>query len=217
MTRPLEPEDLQRAFRPLIGEHLALWTAETLALSLFHGSEDPDRRAIGRWADENPGSRRVYHPRSRVVRAGFGLVVSEGKEVLLIQRNGGRRAGKWSLPGGNAERGKSRRSAAVRGTRKATGIEFTPERLYYEKRHDAQIWLGSPPTRSPRNFSGRWFPIDELPYDDSLAFAIDVRTIESGHPRTAEAVVLAIQCRYACEGKQGVIDWTGHGTTRESS
>ena len=159
----------------------------------------PDKRAIGKWVAENPGSRRVHYPRSRMVRAGFGLVVNDRKEVLLVQRSKGRRAGKWSLPGGNAKRGKSRLSAAVYWTRQATGIEFTPERLYYENRHAARIWLGSPPVRSPRNFSGpwfdgrrwtvparkvsrnfsgHWFPLDGLPDDDSLAFAIDVRTIE---------------------------------------
>ena len=138
----------------------------------------PDKRAIGKWADENPGSRRVHYPRRKMGRAGFGLVVNDSREVLLIQLKRGRRAGKWSLPGGNAGKGKDRRSAAVYWTRQATGIEFTPERLYYENRHDARIWLGSPPARSPRNFSGRWFPLDELPDDDSLAFAIDVRTIE---------------------------------------
>ena len=138
----------------------------------------PDKRAIGKWADENPGSRRVHYPRRKMGRAGFGLVVNDSREVLLIQLKRGRRAGKWSLPGGNAGKGKDRRSAAVYWTRQATGIEFTPERLYYENRHDAKIWLGSPPARSPRNFSGRWFPLDELPDDDSLAFAIDIRTIE---------------------------------------
>ena len=159
----------------------------------------PDRSGIGMWAAENPGSRRVYYPRRKMSRAGFGLVVNEGKAVLLIRRKSGRRAGKWSLPGGNAERGKSRWSAAVYWTRRATGIEFTPERLYYENRHGARIWLGGPP--APRKVSGpwfdgkqwtkparkiprrvqvtgRWFPLHELPDDNSLAYAIDVRTIE---------------------------------------
>ena len=152
----------------------------------------PDRRAIGKWADENPGSRRVHYPRRKKMgRAGFGLVVNDSREVLLIQLKGGRRADKWSLPGGSAGR-RNRRSAAVYRTRRATGIEFTPERLYYENRHLAQIWLG---IHHPRPLSvrwvahllkglvghrpgGRWFPIDELPDDDSLAYAIDVRTIE---------------------------------------
>ena len=152
----------------------------------------PDKRAIGKWAAENSGSRRVYYPRYKMGRAGFGLVVNDRKEVLLIRRKKGKRAGKWSLPGGNAERGRSQRSAAVWETRQATGIEFTPDRLYYENRHDAQFWLGVHPMRlfSGRWFvhllkslvyrgsRGRWFPIDKLPDDGSLAFAIDVRTIE---------------------------------------
>ena len=50
----------------------------------------PDKRAIGKWAAENPGSRRVYYPRSKMGRAGFGLVVNDRKEVLLIQRKKGR-------------------------------------------------------------------------------------------------------------------------------
>ena len=170
-----------------IGGHLRIQKKECLDAKWFQKDMlphdeclaiGPDRSAIGIWATENPGSRRVHYPRRKMGRAGFGLVLNDSNEVLLIQLKGGRRAGKWSLPGGNAERGKSRRSAAVTGTQKATGIEFTPERLYYENRHDAQIWLGSPPARSPRNFSGRWFPLAELPDDDSLAFAIDVRTIE---------------------------------------
>ena len=76
-------------------------------------------------------------------RSGFALVVNDQNEVLLVQRSGGSRAGKWSLPGGNATDGRSRRDAAIRETRSATGIEFVPERLYYENRHRAQIWLGS--------------------------------------------------------------------------
>ncbi len=147
----------------------------------------PDKRAIGKWADENPGSRRVHYPRRRKMgRAGFALVVNEGNAVLLIQLKSGRRTGKWSVPGGRAGKSESRRGAAVRETRKTTGIEFTPERLYYENRHGGQIWLGTYPSRplSVNLFNGlvgnrpRWFSLDELPDDDSLAYAIDVRTIE---------------------------------------
>ena len=152
----------------------------------------PDRRALGKWADENSGSRRVHYPRSKMDKAGFGLVVSHGKRILLCKRHKGRRASKWSLPGGNVGKGKNRRSAAVYWTRKATGIEFTPDSLYYENRHDAQIWLGVYPlwlfigrwlVHLFKNLvghhpGGRWFPIGKLPDDDSLAYAIDVRTIE---------------------------------------
>ena len=138
----------------------------------------PDLKVIGKWAAENSGSRRVHYPRSKMRRAGFGLVVNDRNEVLLIQRKRGERSGRWSLPGGNAEHGRSRRDAAVWETRQATGIEFTPDRLYYENRHHAQIWLGKPHPQLSSLLDSDWFPIDELPDDDSLAFAIDVRTIE---------------------------------------
>lgn len=142
----------------------------------------PDKSGIRKWADENPGenprSRRVHYPRSKMDRAGFGLVVNDRKEILLVQRSKGRRAGKWTLPGGNAGKGKDRRKAAVYWTRKATGMGFTPDRLYYENRHHAQIWLGKPPARLPSHFDGHWFALDALPDDNSLAFAVDVRTIE---------------------------------------
>ena len=154
----------------------------------------PDMRVLGKWAAGNPGSRRVHYPRSKMVKAGFALVVNERTEVLLVQRTSGLRAGKWSLPGGNAKKGQGRRDAAVRETQRATGIRFVPDRLYYENRHGARIWLGnhsapllqigpltfplqrlSPSVGNPLS---HWFPVDQLPDDDSLGFAIDVRTIE---------------------------------------
>ena len=138
----------------------------------------PDERVIGKWAAENSGSRRVHYPQAKMSKAGFALVVNERNEVLLIQRKRRARAGKWSLPGGNAGNGRSRRDAAVWETQHATGVIFIPDRLYYENRYHAQIWLGSPHARLQGSFNGRWFPLDELPDDDSLGFAIDVRTIE---------------------------------------
>lgn len=138
----------------------------------------PDIRVIGKWAAENFGSRRVYYPRSKMRRAGFALVANEKNEILLIQRKSGKRAGKWSLPGGNAQQGQSRPDAAVSETLKSTGIVFMPERLYYENRHRAQIWLGKVLSSELEEIEGCWFPVDKLPNDASLAFAVDVRTVE---------------------------------------
>ncbi len=171
----------------LIGGHLRVQKRECLDAKWFKRDMLPhdenlafglDKRVIGKWASENPGSRRVHYPGFRMSRSGFALVVNDQNEVLLIQRRGGSRAGKWSLPGGNAADGRSRRDAAVRETQSATGIEFVPERLYYENRHQARIWLGSPRLPLPLVTRGRWFPHDRLPDDDSLGFAIDVRTVE---------------------------------------
>ena len=138
----------------------------------------PDIRAIGKWAAENPGSRRVYYPSSPMHRAGFGLLVNSSNEVLLIQRQRGIRAGKWSLPGGKAKSGERRREAAMRETLQATGLSFALEFLYLENRHQAQVWRLAPHLSASASFNSRWFPPDALPDDDSLGFAIDIRTIE---------------------------------------
>ena len=138
----------------------------------------PDKIVIGKWADENHGSRRVHYPRSKMQRSGFALVVNDRGEVLLTRRRTGNRAGKWSIPGGNVKKGQSRLDAAIEETWKETGVVFETPNLYYENRHRARIWLGSPNLREGKQFNGRWFPLDGLPDDDCLAFAIDVRTID---------------------------------------
>ena len=145
----------------------------------------PDRIAIGKWAKETPGSRRVYYPhRRKMGRVGFGLVVNDKNEILLIRHDHGGRKGRWGLPGGRPRRNEGRKDAATREIRKATGIKFSADRLYYENRHRAKVWTGKPKTGwlSSRSINlkdnSSWFPIDKLPDDDSLAFALDVRTVE---------------------------------------
>ena len=138
----------------------------------------PDKRVLSKWADEHVDSRRVYYPRSRMQRAGFGLLVNRRNEVLLIKRPSGLRAGKWTLPGGNAKSNERRRVAAIRETLKATGTTLASEQLFLENRHDAQVWQGGPSHPSDSPLNGAWFSVSELPDDDSLAFAIDVRTVE---------------------------------------
>ena len=138
----------------------------------------PDKICLKQWAEENPGSRRVHYPhRVKLGRVGFGLVVNDKNEILLIRQSHGRRKGKWSLPGGRPRSGERRRDAAIRETRRSTGITFTADRLYYENRHSAKIWLGRPGHGNTLPGSA-WFPIHKLPDDDSLAFAMDVRTVE---------------------------------------
>ena len=138
----------------------------------------PDMRAIEKWAAENLGSRRVHYPQSRMRRTGFAIIVNDWNEVLLIHRRRGARKAKWSLPGGYAARGQCRRDAAIKQTHTALGIKFDPERLYYENRHQAQIWLGRLRSPLPKLADARWFSTDKLPDDSCLAFAIDVRTID---------------------------------------
>ena len=149
---------------------------------------NPDRIVIGKWAKETRGSRRVHYPhRVKLGRVGFGLIVNRKKEVLLVQQSRGIRKGKWTLPGGVPRHKESRRAAAMKGTHNSTGVKFNITRLYYTNRHHAQIWLGEPETNwlpwsSKKQNDDRpgvsWFPIDKLPDRASLAFAVDVRTIE---------------------------------------
>ena len=138
----------------------------------------PDKIVVGKWADEHLDSRRAYYPRVKMRRSGFTLITNRKNEVLLIQRRAGKRAGKWSLPGSNAGHGRTRLTAAIEETKKAIGAVFLPDRLYYRNRHRAKVWLGKIQPPVPKHLNGSWFPLDQLPDDDSLGFAIDVRTIE---------------------------------------
>ncbi len=138
----------------------------------------PDKIVIGKWAAENPGSRRVHYPRSQMARAGFALIVNSKNEILLIRRKGGMRHGKWSLPGDKTNHGESRSDAAKRGAYKTAGIRVAIYHLYYENRHRARIYLGRPKGEHFLKSGARWFPIHELPPERDLAFAVDVRTVE---------------------------------------
>lgn len=136
-----------------------------------------DKAVLRKWAKENRGSRRVHYPhRVQMRRAGYALVVNDRKEILLFKRRGGNRPGKWRLPGGEAGQGQKRRDAASQKTMQSTGIKFYPERLYYTNRYRAQIWQGK--FKGTSNGRSKWFPIDKLPDDKSLAYAVDVRTVE---------------------------------------
>ena len=138
----------------------------------------PDKIVMDKWAAENPGSRRVHYPRSQMSRAGFALVMNDKRDILLIRQNRGRRAGKWSLPGDRTKHGESRSDAAIRAAYKAASVDVAIDSLYYENRHLARIYLGKPAKASMPNSNVRWFPLNDLPDDENLAFAVDVRTIE---------------------------------------
>ena len=138
----------------------------------------PDKIVVGKWAAENPGSRRVHYPRSQMTKAGFMLVVNDSNEILLTRRKGGKRGGKWSLPGDRTKKGESRSDAARKAAYKATGVRVDIDRLYYENRHSARIYLGKPIGDHPVKPDAKWFSLHDLPGDRDLAFAVDVRTIE---------------------------------------
>ncbi len=170
----------------VIGGHLRIQRKECIDAKWFRADmlthDDnlafgPDKIVIGKWAAENPGSRRVHYPRSKMGRAGYILLVNDGGEILLLKRKSGIRSGKWGLPGGSAN-GYARLVSATYHTGKQTGIKFSVGRLFYRNRHSAKVWLGRVHGAPLPPRGGRWFPIDSLPDDNSLAFGLDVRTIE---------------------------------------
>lgn len=137
----------------------------------------PDKIVMGMWAAENPGSRRVHYPKSKMERSGFMLLVNDDREILLLRRKSGIRRGKWGLPGGSAK-GYARLVSATYHTNNQTGIAFSVGRLFHHNRHSAKVWIGRVHGTPLPPRDGQWFPIDELPDDDSLAFGLDVRTVE---------------------------------------
>ena len=106
------------------------------------------------------------------------LVVNDRDEILLIRRKGGKRDGKWSLPGDKTRKGQSRSDAARKAAYKATGVRVDIDHLHYENRHGARIYLGKPTGDHPVKPDAKWFSLHDLPGDRDLAFAVDVRTIE---------------------------------------
>lgn len=170
-----------------LGGHLKIQKKECLDAKWFQKDMLPhhtnmafrfDKICLDKWADENVGSRRVHYPRSQMNRAGFMLVVNDKNEILLIRRKGGRRDGKWSLPGDKTRPGESRSDAARRGTHRSAGIEVAIDSLSYENRHRARIYAGRSKGEHSLKPEARWFPIHKLPAEKDLAFAVDVRTVE---------------------------------------
>ena len=114
---------------------------------------------------------------------GFGLVVNDRNEILLIQRGYGRSKGKWSLPGGHANKGERLRQTAIRETLEETGIRMSTDVLYNKsERHRFEVWRvrrmgGRLKVQRGECLDAQLFKADMLPHDDSLAFGPDKRTI----------------------------------------
>ena len=78
-------------------------------------------------------------------RVAFCLVENARGEVLFVQRAYGKEKGKWSLPGGNVDRGESSRHAAYRETREETGIVVKiTHRLFTGTSNPIKVFVGEP-------------------------------------------------------------------------
>ena len=113
----------------------------------------------------------------------FGLVVNDRGEILLIQRGYGSSRGKWSLPGGQRDKGESLSETARRETYEETGIRMAIDSLYAKgSRHDWEVWRGRLigghlRVQKKECLDAKWFQRDMLPHDENLAFGPDKRVI----------------------------------------
>ncbi len=112
----------------------------------------------------------------------FCLVENEKGEILMVQRAYGRRKGKWSLPGGQVDRGERSSHAAYRETREETGIVVRiTHRLFSIPDHASSVFVGTPVGGNLRHqrkecLDVRWRdPRKIKPYD--LAFGGDRKAL----------------------------------------
>ena len=113
----------------------------------------------------------------------FGLVVNDRGEILLIQRGYGGEKGKWSLPGGQRDKGESLRETARRETYEETGIRMAIDSLYAKgNRAHWEVWRGRHigghlRVQKRECLDAKWFKRDMLPHDENLAFGPDKTVI----------------------------------------
>jgi 8-oxo-dGTP diphosphatase len=66
---------------------------------------------------------------NQCVKVGVGVVVLDGRMVLLIQRGHPPKMGQWSLPGGHLELGETLRNGAQREVEEETGLNVIIQEL----------------------------------------------------------------------------------------
>ena len=114
---------------------------------------------------------------------GFGLVVNDRNEILLIQRGYGEHKGKWSLPGGNQDKGETIKQTATRETKEETGIRMSADYLYYIRPHRTEVWRGRRlggrlKIQKKECLDAKWFQKDMLPHHTNMAFGFDKRCLD---------------------------------------
>jgi len=117
---------------------------------------------------------------------GVAAIIVMNGAVLLTLRGGSVEPGKWDLPGGFVEYNEDIREALVREVREETGLVIEVGRVHEVRsnflegpeRHTVGVWFLA------RRVSGslaagddaadaRFFPFDELPPDEEIAFQND--------------------------------------------
>ncbi len=110
---------------------------------------------------------------------GVGVVVTKGRDVLMIRRGKPPRQGQWSLPGGVQELGETVRETAVREVLEETGIEIALGPIadvvdsvtrdddgrvlhHYTLVDFSAVWVAGEPRAGDDAQDARWFSLAEL-------------------------------------------------------
>jgi 8-oxo-dGTP diphosphatase len=131
-------------------------------------------------------------------RLGVGIVVTRGREVLLVHREGVHGSGTWSTPGGHLEFGEDLAECALREVREETGIDIrnptfvgiTNDVFESESKHYVTVWMeaeyvsGEATALAAYELTDvEWFPWDRLP--SPLFFPLANLLAGRCHPRGA--------------------------------
>jgi 8-oxo-dGTP diphosphatase len=111
-------------------------------------------------------------------RVGVGVIITRGKQVLLLKRKNAHGAGSWSPPGGHLEFGESPEECAIREAKEETGLDVTDVKFKAvtndlfeaEGKHYITLWMegeclsGEAVVNAPYEMSEvGWFAWDNLP------------------------------------------------------
>lgn len=134
---------------------------------------------------QQPASRHNTRPEVRRPYVGVGIIISKGKQVLLIRRSNALGEGTWSPPGGHLTYGESHQQCAIREAQEETGVTITNpifraitnDVFEEEYRHYLTVWMegtyvsGEPTIQSAHEVSEvGWFSWDALPEPLFLPF-----------------------------------------------